>query len=99
MFVFCVSFSCLPVEIEHGESISAYLQMHAQASTSITCVSYSKEPTPVESQCGAEQCRYMLPPLHQQEIQFPLEDRLQWVEEQWVMEFELWVLKLWEKGM
>ena len=92
MFVFSVSFVCLPVEIEHSESISAYLQMHAQALNKITCVSYSKEPTQVESPYRVEQCRYMLPPLHQQGIQIPLEDRLQWV-------VELWVVELCGKGM
>ena len=44
----------------------------------------------------------MLPPQHQQETQFQLEDRLQWVVELWVVELwvvELWVMELCGKGM
>ena len=72
--------------IEHCRNIkskqSTRMQQHLTRSTLITCVSYSKESTPVESQCRVVKCPQTFLPLHQQEIQFlSLEESLQWVGE------------------
>ena len=49
----------------------APVHVHVVYKINITCVSYSEgKLTQVESQCRAELCQYMLPPLHQQETQF-----------------------------